>query len=105
MSYKSEKDVKEAVKKIMGRPVEKLWWYMPAANGFGTPGIPDFMGCAYGKTFAIECKFGAGKRTAWQEKQADALNWAGAQYWLVSEKNIEGFTEAFSKWFREASCS
>ena len=102
---KSEKDVKEAVKKIMGRPVDVLWWYMPAANGFGTPGIPDFMGCAYGKTFAIECKFGAGKRTPWQVKQGEAIQAAGGKYWLVSEKDIESFQITFSAWLMGASCS
>ena len=102
---KSEKDVKADVKKIIGNPVDMLWWYMPAANGFGTPGIPDFMGCAYGKTFAIETKFGSGKRTAWQEKQALAIEAAGGKYWLVSEKTVERFAVAFSAWLMEASCS
>ena len=102
---KSEKDVKEAVKKIMGRPVGFLWWYMPAANGFGTPGIPDFMGCAYGKTFAIETKFGTGKRTAWQVKQAEAIQAAGGKYWLLCEKDLESFEVTFSAWLMGASCS
>jgi len=102
---KSEKDVKAAVKEIMGRPVPNLWWYMPAANGFGTPGIPDFVGCAYGKTFAIETKFGAGKRTAWQLKQADAIQAAGGQYWLISEKDVESFRVTFAAWLMGASCS
>lgn len=100
---KSEKDVKAAVKKAMGNPVDFLWYYMPAANGFGTPGIPDFMGICYGRAFAIETKFGAGKRTAWQEKQADAINWAGGQYWLVNEKNIGDFAVSFSQFTRECA--
>lgn len=100
---KSEKDVKAAVKKSLGNPVNFLWYYMPAANGFGTPGIPDFMGICYGHSFAIETKFGAGKRTAWQEKQAAAIEAAGGKYWLVNEKNVGDFTVSFAQFVRECA--
>lgn len=101
---KSEKDVKAAVKKALGNPVASVWWYMPAANGFGTPGIPDFVGIAYGHGFAIETKFGAGKRTAWQEKQAHGIENAGGKYWLISEKNIDTFVIEFSAWLKGIAC-
>lgn len=95
---KSEKDVKAGVKKTFGNPVDYLWWYMPAANGFGTPGIPDFVGCCAGHMFAIETKFGKGTRTAWQEKQANAMGLAGAKYWLVNEKNLDDWALEFHVW-------
>jgi len=97
---KSEKDVKAAVKKALGNPVPYLWYYMPAANGFGTPGIPDFVGCAYGHMFAVETKFAGGKRTAWQDKQALAIEASGGRYWLISEKNVGDFQAEFSQWTR-----
>lgn len=99
---KSEKDVKAAVKKIL-QAETGVWWYMPAANGFGTPGIPDFVGCAHGHMFAIETKFGPGKRTAWQEKQAEAIVAAGGRYWLINEKNVPDFIVQFTLW--AGSCS
>lgn len=95
---KSEKDVKAAVKKVFaGLPIE-CWYYMPAANGFGTPGIPDFVGCVEGRLFAVETKFGSGKRTAWQDKQAANIGAAKGKYWLVNEKNIDDFALDFCAW-------
>lgn len=100
---KNEKDVKAAVKKIMGPVRPGLWWYMPSANGFGTPGIPDFIGAAHGQLFGIETKFGSGKRTEWQVRQADRIQAAGGKYWLVSEKDLESFAVTFPAWMELCS--
>lgn len=32
------------------------WYYMPANNGYGVSGIPDFMGHCRGRYFSIETK-------------------------------------------------
>jgi hypothetical protein len=99
---KSEKDVKAAVKKTLCLP-GAVWHFMPAANGFGMPGIFDFVGCANGAAFGVETKFGSGKRTAWQEKQAAAFEAAGGKYWLINEKNVEDFAVSFSQFARECA--
>ena len=49
-----EGKVKEKVKKILKE--NGIWYFMPAANGFGRAGIPDIICCWDGKFMAIECK-------------------------------------------------
>jgi hypothetical protein len=46
--------VKEAVKRILKK--HDIWYFMPAANGFGKVGVPDFICCWNGKFLAIETK-------------------------------------------------
>ena len=33
-----------------------IWYFMPAANGFGKVGVPDFICCWNGEFLAIEAK-------------------------------------------------
>ena len=40
---KHEGDVKKEIRKVLDS-IPGLWYFMPSANGFGTPGIPDFVG-------------------------------------------------------------
>lgn len=46
--------VKEDVKKILKK--HNIWYFMPAANGFGKVGVPDFICCWNGKFLAVETK-------------------------------------------------
>lgn len=46
--------VKEDVKKILKK--HNIWYFMPAANGFGKVGVPDFICCWDGKFLAVETK-------------------------------------------------
>ena len=94
---KSEKDVKAAVKQVLD-DIPGVWYFMPAANGYGAPGIPDFLGCYAGHMFAIECKFGPGTQTMWQKKQANAITVAGAPYMLINEHNVNELAIRFSGW-------
>ena len=71
MSFiRNESGVKDAVKKILREMQDtypdRVWWFMPAANGFGRAGIPDFIGFAGGHGFAIETKYGDNQLTAHQ---------------------------------------
>lgn len=58
-----EGNIKTAVKKELTR--RGIWWFMPAANGFGKVGVPDIICCVppHGKFLAVECK-APGKRHA-----------------------------------------
>jgi Holliday junction resolvase len=53
--------VKEQVKKVL--KTHGIWYFMPAANGYGKVGVPDFICCWRGRFLAIETK-APGKRDA-----------------------------------------
>lgn len=46
--------VKDAVKKLLKE--RGIWYFMPAANGYGKVGVPDIICCCNGKFLAIETK-------------------------------------------------
>ena len=84
---RSEGDVKKEIRKVLDAVVG-LWYFMPAANGFGAPGIPDFVGAYKGKAFTIEAKFGSGKQSMWQKKQQKLISASGTPYLLIDEHNV-----------------
>lgn len=92
-----ESDVKKAVKVIL-MSTPKCWWFMPAMNGFGRSGIPDFVGHVNGKMFAVETKFGRGTTTVHQEREISAIRENGATAWVVNEETLEAWTELFREW-------
>lgn len=100
---KNEGDVKKAVKKILNKAGEDLWYFMPPANGYGRSGIPDFLGCYKGRMFAIETKFGNNSPTNNQLREMKALGDADAQVYLVRESNLDWFEAQFMGWV--ALCS
>lgn len=96
-TFKSEKDVKAAVKELLaGTP--RCWWYMPSAAVYGRQGCPDFIGCVDGQMFAIETKFAGGKPTVMQEREMALMTVAGAIVWVVNEKNIDEWRADFVSW-------
>jgi len=100
---KNEGDVKKAVKKIFARFGDQLWYYMPAANGYGRAGIPDFIGCYRGHFFAVETKFGSNDLSTNQVREVQNLKVADAQVWIVRESTLEAFESEFTAWV--ALCS
>ena len=54
MAQTPEGKVKDAIKKVLN--ARNIWFFMPAANGFGKVGVPDFICCWSGKFLAIEAK-------------------------------------------------
>lgn len=54
MADTPEAKVKKGIRRVLDR--HGIWYFMPAANGFGKVGIPDFICCAAGKFLAIEAK-------------------------------------------------
>lgn len=63
--------VKDKVKKLL--KARGIWYFMPAANGFGRVGIPDFICCMDGKFLAIETK-APGKRDNTTANQENRIN-------------------------------
>ena len=97
---RKEADVKNEVKKTLATAggYTHIWWFMPSANGYGRPGIPDFVGCVHGHAFAIETNFGGNKPTPYQAREAGNIAKAGGQFYLVDETNIEAFDKDFLDW-------
>lgn len=99
----SEKDVKARVKKRLQEM--GAWYFMPAMNGFGRAGVPDFIGCHEGHFFAIETKFGKRttrgrgyhthddpRLTAKQRQEAHDIPARGGRWLLVDELNVEDWS-------------
>lgn len=110
---RNEGDVKAEVKKMFAEAAmrlskvdqqQKLWWFMPSANGFGRAGIPDFVGTLGGLTFAVETKFGVGQLTPHQMREIENLTHAGAKVWVVRETTLDVFRNEFMA-LVELTCS
>jgi len=91
MAKTPEAKVKDAVKKILD--ANGVYYFMPAANGYGRAGIPDIVCCVNGYFLAIECKAGNGKTTALQDRELDAIAGAGGVAILINETNISSLPE------------
>jgi len=97
MAATPEKKVKDAVRKLL---VEfDIYYFAPAANGFGRAGIPDIICCFGGRFIAIECKAGKGVTTALQDRELAAIRTAGGMTMVVNETNIQELKEKL-QWMR-----
>jgi Holliday junction resolvase len=97
MAQTPEGKVKAAVRKLL---VEfGVYYFSPAANGFGRAGIPDIICCFGGRFIAIECKAGKGKTTALQDRELAAIRTAGGMTMVVNETNIDELKEKL-QWMR-----
>lgn len=89
----SERDVKAAVKAILKD--FGIWYFMPAMNGFGRPGIPDFVCCvptaggARSAFLAIEAKYGKNYCSSLQEMEGRKIEKAGGTWLVVYETNVD----------------
>jgi hypothetical protein len=79
-----EAKVKTAVKKLLAD--YGVYYFMPAANGFGRAGIPDIICCVNGYFLAIECKAGKGKTTALQERELRLIRDTGGIALVVGDE-------------------
>lgn len=100
-----EADVKIMVKKLfllkdihMIAPSGKAgtgWFYMPAQNGLGTKGIPDFVGHYKGVFFSIETKAPGRVPTGLQAHIGKTINESGGVWFVVdgaeSLKTVESW--------------
>ena len=86
MAATPEKKVKAKVVEIL--KAHGVYYFFPATYGMGRSGVPDIICCYKGKFLAIECKAGAGKTTALQERELAAIKAAGGLQMVVNEKNL-----------------
>jgi len=62
----------------------KVWYYMPANNGYGRHGIPDYVAIINGQFVGIEAKADKTKKpTALQVKCGQEIQEAGGAWFLV----------------------
>ena len=87
MATTPEGKVKAAVRKILD--AADVYYFMPAANGFGRAGIPDIICCMNGLFVAFELKAGKGKTTALQDREIAAINTHGGRAYVINETNID----------------
>lgn len=85
-SYRTEADVKAAVKVIL-KELGFFYW-MPGANGFGTQGVSDFLALKDGVFFAIETKVGNNKPTALQMAYLEKVNAHGGRAFWINEHQL-----------------
>jgi Holliday junction resolvase len=90
--------VKAAVRKVLD--AEGVYYFMPAANGFGRAGIPDIICCVQGFFLALELKAGNGKTTALQDREITAINVHGGRAVVINENNINEVKEIIA-WIRK----
>ena len=81
-----EAKVKTAIKKMLD--AHEVYYFMPAANGYGRAGIPDIVCCINGCFLAIECKAGKGTTTALQDRELIAIHKAGGSAVIINETSL-----------------
>jgi len=89
MAMAPESKVKDKVKKILKSL--GAYYTMPMGTGYGNAGVPDFIVCHKGRFIGVECKAGAGKTTALQEKNLHDIETAGGVSMVVNESNLDVF--------------
>lgn len=89
MSTTPEGRVKKAVCELLDKYKPHVYYFKPAANGYGRAGIPDIIVCAYGQFLAIECKARGNQPTALQQRELAAIQHAGGLTCTIDETNVE----------------
>ena len=80
-----EAKVKASVVKLLKKYA--VYHFFPATHGFGRSGVPDIICCMNGLFVAIECKAGAGKTTALQDRELKRINDARGVTFVINEDN------------------
>lgn len=90
MALTPENKVKALVCKLLD--TYGVYYFKPPANGYGRQGIPDIVGCANGKFFAVECKAGKGTTTTLQDREIQKIIDAGGRVLVINETNLPSLT-------------
>lgn len=92
-----EGKIKAKVKKLLDPRKPKLYYDMPVPGGYGRSSL-DFVGCYYGRYFAVETKKPKGRLTERQEGTRDDMRAAGG---MVFEVIGDEGLDALDAWLRE----
>lgn len=89
MSLTPEGKIKKKVTDLL--KLHKIWYFVPANNGFGKSGIPDIIAIVKGRFVGVECKADATKKpTVLQVKRGVEIVDAGGEWLLVyDDKTIK----------------
>ena len=85
MAMTPEKRVKQAVVKQLKEL--GAYYFYPVTGGYGASGVPDIVGCYYGRFFAFECKAGSNKPTPLQQKNIDQIKDMKGIVAVINETN------------------
>ena len=85
MAMTPEKKVKNAVVKQLKEL--GAYYFYPVTGGYGASGVPDIVGCYYGRFFAFECKAGSNKPTPLQQKNIDQIKDMKGIVAVINETN------------------
>ena len=99
MATTPEGKVKNQVRKILD--AADVYYFSPAANGYGRVGIPDIICCYRGMFIGIECKAGKGKTTVLQDRELDNIKDRGGIALVINEDNYDAVTDALNAIDRE----
>ena len=66
-----------------------VWYFFPAANGYGRSAIPDIVCCVRGCFLAIECKADNLKPTALQERELNRIIANGGTGLCINAENVD----------------
>lgn len=89
---RSESDVKREVQKLLKKS-HGVWYFMPASNGYGRAGIPDFIINFRGKFLAVETKFSRNKPTPAQKMELKKIHESFGTSLIINEENIDTLEE------------
>lgn len=87
MNTVKESWVKGEIKKILKQ--KGIWYFMPAMNGLGRAGIPDFICSVGGMLLGIEAKAGKNKPTDLQVNEINAIQESGGFAVVVNERGLD----------------
>jgi hypothetical protein len=80
-----EGKVKAKIKVILDQYRPNMYYHMPVQNGMGSPTL-DFVGCYFGRYFAIEAKAPGKNLTPRQELTTQTIRAAGGKVFVISSE-------------------
>jgi hypothetical protein len=94
MAATPEAKIKQALDRMLKK--HGVWFYSPQAGPYGVAGIPDRVCIVRGKFVGIECKADKTKHlTALQERCREKILEAGADYFVVYDRQTMDIVEAY----------
>lgn len=90
MAMTPEGKVKKRIIDLLKTYGDSVYYFMPAANGFGKAGVPDIIACVRGAFVGIEVKADKRKNppTALQEKNLAEIRTAMGHALVIDENDL-----------------